>query len=106
VRHRKPENWLKAVEDSGHGVAEQRVLGQQEQASEALLMGLRLNDGVDVGELSRRSGLSDLIDERRFEFHRRNGLLWREGDRIGLTEAGFPLLDALLAELVSGELVG
>lgn len=107
VRHKKPENWLKAVGESGHGIAESRALGRDEQASEALLMGLRLTEGIDLAELAGRFGLAeaDLIDFRRFDIHRQNGLLWREGSRIGLTEAGFPLLDALLAELVSGELV-
>ena len=107
VRHKKPENWLKAIEESGHGIAEERVLGRYEQASEALLMGLRLTEGIDLTQLSVRFGLtdSDLIDFRRFAIHRQNGLLWRDGSRIGLTEAGFPLLDALLAELVPGDLV-
>jgi len=107
VRHKKPENWLKTVGESGHGIAESRALGRDEQASEALLMGLRLTGGIDLAELAGRFGLTepDLIDFRQFDIHRQNGLLWREGSRIGLTEAGFPLLDALLAELVSGELV-
>jgi oxygen-independent coproporphyrinogen-3 oxidase len=105
VRHKKPENWLKAVAEHGHGIAQERALDRHEQASEALLMGLRLTEGVDLSGLSRRFGLSELIDERSFQLHQRNGLLWREGGRIGLTEAGFPLLDALLAELVPGELV-
>jgi oxygen-independent coproporphyrinogen-3 oxidase len=105
VRHKKPENWLKSVAEHGHGIAEDRALGRHEQASEALLMGLRLDDGVDLAALSARFGLTNLIDQRRFDLHRANGLVWREGNRIGATDAGFPLLDALLAELVSGELV-
>jgi oxygen-independent coproporphyrinogen-3 oxidase len=107
VRHKKPENWLKAVGESGHGIAEERTLGRYEQASEALLMGLRLTEGVDLAQLSARFGLtdSDLIDFHRFAIHEQNGLLWRGGSRVGLTEAGFPLLDALLAELVPGELI-
>jgi oxygen-independent coproporphyrinogen-3 oxidase len=107
VRHKKPENWLKAVADAGHGIAEERALGLREQASEALLMGLRLDEGVDLADLASRFVLSeaDMIDFRRFALHQTNGLLWRDGARIGATEAGFPLLDALLGELVPGELV-
>jgi len=83
------------------------ALGRHEQAAEALLMGLRLNEGVDLAQLSARFGLvdSELVDFRRFAIHEQNGLLWREVSRVGVTEAGFPLLDALLAELVSSELV-
>jgi putative oxygen-independent coproporphyrinogen III oxidase len=105
VRHKKPENWLASVTEHGHGILEERPLGRREQASEALLMGLRLNEGVDLAGLSARFGVDELIDRRRFDLHEAHGLLWRDGSRIGLTEPGFPLLDALLAELVSGELV-
>ncbi|KPF55378.1 coproporphyrinogen III oxidase [Novosphingobium sp. AAP1] len=108
VRHRKPENYLRAVAEQGHGLVEQRALGRAEQASEALLMGLRLDEGVDVAALSRRFGLAEsaLIDPAKRAFHARGGLLRDEGTRLVVTEAGMPLLDALLAELVPAELVG
>ena len=107
MRHRKPENWLAAVAERGHGVCEERALGQREQASEALLMGLRLAEGIDLGALSRRFALpaSDLIDADRLALHRSLGLVWTEGSRIGVSEAGMPLLDALLGELVPAALV-
>src|SRR5690606_16351098 len=35
VRHRKPENYLAAVGRNGHGLAEERILGAREQATEA-----------------------------------------------------------------------
>ncbi|MBC7160006.1 MAG: coproporphyrinogen III oxidase, partial [Porphyrobacter sp.] len=44
-------------------------------------------------------------DARKLALHGAAGLVWRRGDRIGITEAGMPLLDALLAELVSDALV-
>ncbi len=52
VRHKKPENWLAAVERNGSGVQEERALGLAEQASEALLMGLRLREGIDLPALA------------------------------------------------------
>ena len=107
VRHRKPENWLEAIAANGHGIAEQRTLPLSEQASEALLMGLRLREGIEPAVLTTRFGLAPeaLIDQARFAFYADQGLCWREGARIGVTEAGMPLLDALLAELVPAELV-
>ncbi len=107
VRHRKPENWLEAIAAHGHGIAEQRALPLPEQASEALLMGLRLCEGIEPAVLAKRFGLAPeaLIDQPRFAFYADQGLCWREGARIGVTEAGMPLLDALLAELVPAELV-
>ena len=107
VRHKKPENWLSAVAEHGHGVAEERVLARPEQASEALLMGLRLAEGVDLAELSTRFGIAanELIDRERLRFHASIDLVREKGSRIAVTDAGMPLLDALLGELVAGDLV-
>ena len=105
TRHRKPENWLAAVERNGHGLQEERALSCSEQASEALLMGLRLAEGVDLAALERRFGIGELIDRRKLAFHRELGFAWAEGSRVGITEAGMPLLDALLGELVPAALV-
>ncbi|MBC2652081.1 radical SAM family heme chaperone HemW [Novosphingobium aerophilum] len=107
VRHRKPENWLAAVAGQGHGVAEERALPLVEQASEALLMGLRLTEGIDLAALSRRCGLAeaDLIDRDRFAFYQRQGLVWAAGERIGVAPGGVSVLDALLGELVPAGLV-
>ncbi len=107
VRHKKPENWLAGIAQQGHGIAESRPLAASEQASEALLMGLRLAEGIDLGELSQRFGFprSALIDAPRLEFYAAQGLVSREGDRIVVSEAGMPLLDGLLGELVPAALV-
>ena len=107
MRVRKPENYLARLAEIGHALAEERALGDAEQASEALLVGLRLAEGVDLGELQARFGFGadQLIDDRRFTLHRDNGLLWRKGERIGVTDAGMPLLDALLGEIVCDGLV-
>jgi oxygen-independent coproporphyrinogen-3 oxidase len=106
VRHKKPENYLAAIARNGHGIAEERTLGRREQAAEALLMGLRLREGIDPGALAGRFGLAlaTLLDLDRLAFLKGLGLAWREGDRIGVTAAGMPLLDALLGELVPAAL--
>lgn len=107
TRHRKPENFLKAVSEKRHGIAEQRSLAMREQASEALVMGLRLAEGVDLAALSRRFWLerADLIDDTAIERYTKLGLLWQRQDRFGVTIKGFSLLDALLAEVVADNLV-
>jgi putative oxygen-independent coproporphyrinogen III oxidase len=107
VRHKKPENWLEAIAKSGHGISEARELGAREQAAEAMLMGLRLDEGLDLAALAARFGLPEaaLCDPAKLAFHGRNGLTWRQGSRIGVTDAGMPLLDALLGELIPSELV-
>ncbi|MBT0668987.1 coproporphyrinogen III oxidase [Novosphingobium profundi] len=107
VRHRKPENWLAAFETEAHGIVESRDLERPEQASEAMLMGLRLREGIELESLARRFGLptSALCHADKAAFYESQGLVWREGVRMGVTEAGMPLLDGLLGELVPADLV-
>lgn len=107
VRHKKPENFLAAVARQGDGIAEARALGPNEQAVEALLMGLRLTEGVGLAALSARFDLprEGLVDEGALARLRDLGLLWADGDRIGVAPAGRSVLDALLAEVVSDTLV-
>ncbi|APE28744.1 radical SAM family heme chaperone HemW [Aurantiacibacter gangjinensis] len=107
LRHRKPENWLAAVNRNGHGLKEERAPGAAEQASEALLMGLRLAEGVDLTALSARFGLPEaaLIDPRKLQQFKELRLISRTGSRIAVTEAGMPLLDAILPQLVADSLV-
>jgi oxygen-independent coproporphyrinogen-3 oxidase len=65
-------------------------------------MGLRLAEGVDLAALSYRFGLSRdaMFDPGKLAFYAAQELLWNDRDRIGVTPAGMPLLDALLGELV------
>lgn len=107
TRHRKPENYLKAVEARGHGIQEQRLLPANEQLSEALLMGLRLVEGIDLGALATRYNVpvERLIHEQKREHLTQLELIWTEGTCIGVTAKGLPVLDAILAELVDEALV-
>ncbi|NBC88353.1 MAG: coproporphyrinogen III oxidase, partial [Alphaproteobacteria bacterium] len=91
----------------GHGIAEQRALPAAEQAAEALLMGLRLTEGIDLAALAARFGMGRgaLVDEDALARLRGLGLVWIEGDRIGVAPPGRGVLDALLGEIVADGLV-
>ena len=107
LRHKKPENWLAAVAQSGRGISDEGALTASEQATEALLMGLRLREGVDLAEIGVRFGFppAELVDANKVQLHRRLGLIEQTGDRLVVTPAGMPLLDALLADIVATDLV-
>jgi oxygen-independent coproporphyrinogen-3 oxidase len=107
LRHRKPENWLDAVATHGHGLKEERPLASREQASEALLMGLRLAEGIDLAALAMRFAVpaAELIEPAKLALYADLDLAWSDGSRVGVTPKGMPLLDALLGELVPAELV-
>ncbi len=106
-RHKKPENYLDACQNAGNGIKVERSLAASEQAAESLLVGLRLAEGIDLPDTENRFGIprDQLVDLDKLHLYENLGLVWQQGDRIGLTRQGMPLLDALLGELVHDRLV-
>ncbi|HEX5238931.1 MAG TPA: radical SAM family heme chaperone HemW [Sphingomicrobium sp.] len=101
MRHRKPENFLSAVARGGHAIADEAPLSATEAADEALVMGLRLRDGVDVGAIAERFALESIVDWRRVERLAASGHLERDGAHVRLTAAGRLLLDHILGEIAA-----
>ena len=103
LRHKKPENWLGAVARNGHGASEETALTPPERAREALLMGLRLREGVDLAQIATRTGteIGDLIAIPAAKQLASLGLVAHEGTRLIVTDAGMLLLDRILAEIVA-----
>jgi oxygen-independent coproporphyrinogen-3 oxidase len=101
VRHKKPENFLRAIVRNGHGLAEEAALDRHEAGDEALVMGLRLAEGVDAGALAARFGLEAIVDWARVERLVGSGHLERDGSRIAVTARGRLLLDAILGEIAA-----
>ena len=104
-RHRKPENFLSAIGRNRHGIAAEDALPPVERAMEALLMGLRLSEGVDLNRLAARTGIAPdaMIDRAGAERLAKLGLLSIEGPRLAVLPAGFLLLDSILPEIVRVE---
>ena len=102
VRHRKPENFLSTMALDGHGIAEQEPLSASEAADEALVMGLRLAEGIDAGAIADRFGLDSIVDWAAVDRLARSGHLERNGSRIAATAAGRLVLDRILAEIALG----
>ncbi|MGE0660282.1 MAG: radical SAM family heme chaperone HemW [Reyranellaceae bacterium] len=94
-----PEAWLEQVENSGHGTAETETVDADTMRREALMMGLRLVEGVDLEALAER-GVAIELDERRLAPLVDNGLLQRHGARLTATPAGRQVLNALLLKLL------
>ncbi|EZP73298.1 Coproporphyrinogen III oxidase [Sphingomonas paucimobilis] len=103
LRHRKPENWISAVSRNGHGLQSEEVLDAASKGREALLMGLRLAEGVDLDRIARLAErqVEQLVDEGAIARLAALGLLRREGPRLRVTPAGMLLLDAILPEIVT-----
>ena len=102
-RRRKPENWIEAVARNGHGIEIADRLTPGERATEAMLMGLRLAEGIDlarIAELGERP-IDRLVDTARINRLADQGLVALDGTRLRATDAGMPVLNAILAEVVS-----
>ena len=105
VRHaiateKRPEAWLMRVEASGHGVVTDDLLNSEERADEFLLMGLRLAEGIDPRRYEALAGRA--LDPRRVALLREEGAICvDDSGRLRVTQAGFPVLDAVVADLAA-----
>jgi oxygen-independent coproporphyrinogen-3 oxidase len=97
---RRPESWLMRVESLGHGVTNDETLLTSEMADEFLLMGLRLAEGIDPGRYERLAGRP--LDPRRLAILLEEGAVEiTPAGRLRVTQSGFPVLDAVVADLAA-----
>jgi len=102
ARHRKPENFLASLRRNGHGIGEEQPLTAIEAADEALVMGLRLSEGIDADALAARFDLPTIVDWRAVDRLVQSGHLASDGARIAATPPGRLVLDRLLGEIAAG----
>ncbi|MEM6636856.1 MAG: radical SAM family heme chaperone HemW [Pseudomonadota bacterium] len=94
-----PQEWLNDVRSAGSGIRCTAELSRADQATECLMMGMRLSEGVlrdrlaDLGWTPGAEKLSELIDL---------GLLEADRNRMRATRHGRVLLNSVLTELMSG----
>jgi putative oxygen-independent coproporphyrinogen III oxidase len=97
---KRPEAWLMRVESAGHGLITEEVLTTEEVADEFLLMGLRLAEGIDPQLYTRIAGRS--LDPARIAILNQEGAVESTPDgRLRVTASGFPVLDAVVADLAA-----
>jgi oxygen-independent coproporphyrinogen-3 oxidase len=97
---RRPDAWLGLVESQGHGLVTDDPLTRSEQADEYLLMGLRLAEGIDTGRFERLTGVP--LPAGHIVHLERHGLVeTTPAGRLRVTPAGFPVLNAIVAELAA-----
>jgi putative oxygen-independent coproporphyrinogen III oxidase len=97
---KRPESWLMRVEGFGTGMTVDDKLTPGETADEYLLMGLRLAEGIDPLRFSALAGRA--IDPNRVSFLREQGTVeLTAAGRLRVTQSGFPLLDAVVADLAA-----
>ena len=97
---KRPETWLTRVEADGHGLITDDMLTRDEIADEFLLMGLRLAEGIDTVRFEELAGRP--LDAGRIGALREHGLIETTTQgRLRVTLFGFPVLDAVVADLAA-----
>jgi len=97
---KQPEAWLARVEAQGHGVVIDELLSRAEVADEYLLMGLRLAEGIDLSRFEILAG--GPLASGQISHLAGHGLIEATSDgRLRITRAGFPVLDAVVADLAA-----
>jgi len=93
ARAKKPENWLGRIDRDSHGIELEERLTADTRQREALVMGLRLAEGLP------RARTDPAVDQRAVERLAAMGLVEQSSDRLRVTPPGMLLLDAILAEV-------
>ena len=98
-----PEAWLEAVERTGHGTAESTTVAGRDLVEEALMMGLRLADGIDRKLFASVTGADPVaaLKEDAVAPLIRAGFLEIEPERLRATAAGRQRLNAILERLIA-----
>jgi putative oxygen-independent coproporphyrinogen III oxidase len=102
-RHSGPEAWLEAVERDGHGTAESTVVTGRDLVEEALMMGLRLTEGIDRAVFAANAGADpvDAIGEATLAPLIGAGFLTVTPTHLGATAEGRQRLNAVLERLIA-----
>jgi len=98
-----PENWLAAVEREGHGTVESSAVTGWDRVEEALMMGLRLADGIDRALFASVAGADpvEALGEAKLAPLIEAGFLAVDQTHLKATAAGRQRLNALLERLIA-----
>lgn len=95
--HRNPNMWLKARSDGKPELPRER-LSIHDQATEMLLMGLRINEGLDLDRYAALAGKP--LDGSALQHLTEIGMIEVTKSRLTVTDQGFKVLNAVIAELI------
>jgi oxygen-independent coproporphyrinogen-3 oxidase len=98
-----PEAWIEAVESTGQGTAETSLVTGQDLVEEALMMGLRLADGIDRAAFASTTGADPVtaLGEARLAPLVAAGYLVVDDAHLAATAAGRQRLNAVLERLIA-----
>jgi len=98
--------YLLAIERGNEPLRDEECLSKAVKASEMMIFGLRMTEGVDVVEVRRRSGITEAGEQKIIALLSElseSGLVRRRNTGWVLTDRGRDLADYVAVELVSWE---
>jgi len=102
-----PEKWLQAVNNVGVGIQHITKLSNQEIIEEILMMGLRLEKGLNITCINKKTGkqLFEILDIEKANYYKKLGLIeWDEKldstSYVNLTSKGLMLHSYLVPRLI------
>lgn len=97
VAYSNPQRWLDGVA-KGQSEKPRAAISRSEQATEFLLMGLRLKEGVDLARYADIAGQE--IDEKAVDYLQDIGMAKRDADRLIVFDQGVIVLNAVIEALL------
>ena len=94
-----PRAWGTQVREKDHGRLSEETVSTADQATEMMLMGLRLSEGVSLSRYQELAGAP--LDPQKLLSLTGTGLVSLAGDRLTVTATGRPLLNSVLKELLA-----
>lgn len=100
---KRPEDWLETVEAHGYGTVETEPVSAEGRFVEAVMMGLRLTDGIDIKALEHKLNIpsGDIIDFGAAADLVASGHVLYDGEILKLSPKGRPLLNFILGKMIA-----
>jgi len=101
-KHKPPAQWLKNVRADEHSTIEDSILTPDARGQELVMLGLRLDDGLDLAALEQATGLTRLsvVSEQALESLESEGLITLSSDSVRTTARGRLLLNGVIGALL------
>lgn len=100
----KPEKWLNAISEKGFALQSSEQLSQLEIIDELIMMGLRLNSGINDDRLKQLTGLKfdDVINLSVLDMYKKNNLVSYDeaASRLKLTNTGLLMHSYIVPRLI------
>ncbi len=97
-----PEKWLNNVAKERHGIQHKKDLFIEEIVTEYLLMGLRLETGINLKDFKQKfmKPLVEFINKEKLDFYIKKHLIIYDQQNLKFTDRGKMLLNYLISELL------